>query len=113
MNITRNFEDLKVGIQPIGVELNDYLFRKIENMIKKLRKSIPEVNWMDVYLKEGGEELNPRNIVVRFGIPGTDIVASDSGDRWKTIIKNVEKRLIRQLEKRKVLPIKHQQTITL
>ena len=113
MNIKRSFEDLTVDIKPIGVKVNDYLLNKVENMIKNLKKAVPELSWMDVHLKENEEEFNSRNIVVHFGVPGTDIVASDSGDRWKTVIKNIEKRLIRQLEKRKVLPIKHQQTITL
>jgi putative sigma-54 modulation protein len=113
MNIKRSFADLTVDIKPTGVKINDYLLNKVENMIKSLKKSVPELSWMDVHLKETEEETNARNIVVRFGVPGTDIVASDSGDRWKTVIKNIEKRLIRQLEKRKVLPVKHQQTITL
>lgn len=94
---------MKLDIQTIGVDMNEYLEKKIQNMIKKLKKVLPEVNWMDVYLKTNEESVNARTVVLRFGIPGADIVASDSGERWKTLLKNVEKRVLRQLEKRKAL----------
>lgn len=87
----------------MGVEMNAYLDRKIQNMIKKLKHLLPEVNFMDIYLKTNSETVNPCTVVLRMGIPGTDIVASDSGSRWKIILKNIEKRVIRQLEKRKML----------
>lgn len=93
----------KMDIQTIGVEMNAYLDRKIQNLIMKLRHMLPEVNSIDVYLKTNEEALAPRTVVLRMGIPGTDIVASDSGNRWKIILKNIEKRVIRQLEKRKAL----------
>lgn len=99
----KNQKQMKLDIQTIGVDMNEYLEKKIQNMIKKLKKVLPEVNWMDVYLKTNEESVNARTVVLRFGIPGADIVVSDSGNRWKTLLKNVEKRVIRQLEKRKAL----------
>ena len=95
-------EGIKINIQPTGTKLNDYLLRKIRNMIKKSKNLFPGINWMDVYLNENDDPVNPRRLVIRFGVPGPDIVVSDSGSRWKTLIRNAEKRMSRQLEKRKL-----------
>ena len=59
-----------------------------------------EVNWVDVYLKEELTATNPRTFSIRFGIPGNDAFASDSGDNWIALMKNVQDKLQRQLEKR-------------
>ena len=103
MNYVETNEGIKLDVQSAGVEMNEYLQRKIKNMIKKLKKVLPEINWVDVYLKNTDESVRPRRVVVRFGIPGPDIIASDTGHRWKILLKNVEKKLVRQLEKRKTL----------
>ena len=98
----------KLDIQAAGVNMNNYLHRKIRNMITKLKKHFPDINFVDVYLKTNEASAKPCTVLVRFGIPGPDLVASDSGERWKIILKNVEKRLARQLKKRKALPYKIQ-----
>ena len=79
MPYIQNQSQTKLDIQTIGVEMNDYLERKVQNMIKKMRKILPDINWVDVYLKKNEETGKPRTVVVRFGIPGPDIIASDSG----------------------------------
>jgi len=103
MTYKQTFDDVKLDIQTVGVKMNDYLERKIQNMIRKLKKILPEISWADFHLKTTDEATRPRTVVVRFGIPGPDVVASDSGESWKILLKNVEKRLSRQLEKRKAL----------
>ena len=45
MNYVETNEGIKLDVQSAGVEMNEYLQRKIQNMIKKLRKLIPEINW--------------------------------------------------------------------
>ena len=95
---------LKVDIQAIGVEMNPYMHRKIELMTKKLKTLLPDAATFDIYLRHDTEGPVPLcNITVRFGVPGQDLVASDTGPRWKTVLKNVEKKLLSQLEKRKLL----------
>lgn len=95
-------DPIKIDLQTTGVELNQYLERKIHGMIKKLKHLLPRAGTIDIYLRYNNEQpASPRNITVRFGVPGPDVVASDSGGRWKTVLKNVEKKLLRQLEKRK------------
>jgi ribosome-associated translation inhibitor RaiA len=95
--------NLKLDIQTIDVKMNDYLQRKVDQFLYKLQSIIKDINHIDIYMKKNEYGNNPYTLVVRFGIPGADVSATDSGHRWKIIIKNVEKRLIRQLEKRKAL----------
>jgi ribosome-associated translation inhibitor RaiA len=99
---TNKYQGVKLSVQSKGIRLNDRLQRRIHRMIKKLRKHLPGMNWIDVYLKTTQDVSKPKLVTVRFGIPGPDIVASDSGSRWKTLLKNIEKRIMRQLEKRKL-----------
>ena len=103
MTSTGKNNDIKLDIQPMGVKMNAYLERKIQRLIGEAKKILPEIQWADIYLKSGTETSQPRQVVVRLGIPGTDVVASDSGKQWKLLIKNVERRIVRQLEKRKAL----------
>ena len=102
INHSERLQGIKVDIQTVGVDMNQYLLRKIGLMTKKLRNLLPQAGSIDVYLKQDAEQpASPRNVTVRFGVPGPDVVASDSGLRWKIVLKNVEKKLLRQLEKRK------------
>lgn len=104
INHSENGQGIKVDIQTIGVEMNHYLQRKIQLMTQKLKNLLPQADSIDVYLKHATDGPTPlRNVTVRFGVPGPDVVASDSGLRWKIVLKNVEKKLLRQLEKRKAI----------
>ena len=101
MNYTENFEGIKLDVQAVDITISDDVQQAIRDMIVRLRRHISEVNWVDVYLTEkSGKSTDPRTVNVRFGIPGTDAFASDSGDNWIVLLKNVEEKLRRQLEKR-------------
>ena len=103
MNYLTKYQDIKTDIQTVGVELNDFLHTRIKKLIIKLKKHLPEVNFIDVYVKQTDKQTSyPRKINVRFGVPGHDLVASEEGYNWKTLLKSVEKKLKRQLNKRKM-----------
>jgi putative sigma-54 modulation protein len=56
---------------------------------------------VDVYFKkESAHSTANRTLSVRVGIPGNDVFASDSGNSWIALLKSVEEKLRRQLEKR-------------
>ena len=104
----KNLVGIKIDIQTIGVEMNGFLQQRILNMIQKLKRYLPQINWIDVYLKRASKRsMDRRELSVRFGIPGPDMVASDTGCSWKVMLKNVEKKLVRQLNKRKAMEIKN------
>ena len=101
MNYTENFEGIKMDVQAVDITIDDDLQQSIRDVITRLRRHISEVNFVDVYLTEKSEKsTNPKSVGIRFGIPGNDAYASDSGDHWMTLIKNVEEKLRRQLRKR-------------
>jgi putative sigma-54 modulation protein len=101
MNHTENFDGIKLGVQAVDITIDDKLQEEIRHIITRLRRHIKEVNWVDVYFAEkSGKSTDVRTISMRFGIPGEDAFATDSGDNWMTLLKNVEEKLRRQLEKR-------------
>jgi ribosomal subunit interface protein len=101
MNYTENFEGIKMDVQAVDINISDTVQQRIRKMIERLRRHISEVNWVDVYFKkESGHPTANRTLSVRVGIPGNDVFASESGNRWLSLLKNVEEKLRRQLEKR-------------
>ena len=101
MNYTENFQGIKIDVQAVDIDIEDELQQRIRDAIVSLSRHVSEVNWVDVYFKEErGQSTNPRTLGVRVGIPGKDAFASDSGDNWFGLMKNVEEKLRRQLEKK-------------
>ena len=101
MNYTENFEGIKLDVQAVDITISDDIQQEIRDIIVRLRRHISEVNWVDVYLvHKGGKSTDPRSVSIRLGIPGNDAFASDSGDNWMALLKSVEEKLRRQLEKR-------------
>ena len=99
-----NYEGVKTDVQIIGFEMNDFINEKIEQLIRKVKKLAPSVNWVDMYFTYTQKQSTClRKFRIRFAVPGPDLVAYDTGHNWKTILKNVEKKLIRQVIKRKTL----------
>ena len=101
MNYTENFESIKLDVQAVDITISDKLQQEIRDMIVRLRRHVSQVNFVDVYFNEKSEKATvPRTVSVRFGIPGNDAFASDSGDNFYTLLKSVEEKLRRQLEKK-------------
>ena len=101
MNYTENFEGIKLDVQAVDITIADKVQQEIRDLLIRLRRHISEINWADVYLEEkSGKSTEKRSVSVRLGIPGNDVFASDSGDDFVTLLKSVEEKLRRQLEKR-------------
>ena len=101
MNYTENFEGIKIDVQAVDIEINDGVQQLIRDIVVSLGRHTSEVNGVDVYFKEEAKQsTNPRTFSMRVGIPGKDAFASDSGDNWQVLMKSVEEKLRRQLEKR-------------
>jgi len=101
MNYTENFDGIKLDVQAVDITISDDVQKEIRDMIVRLRRHISEVNWVDVYFEDkSGKSTDSKSVSVRFGIPGNDAFASDSGDNFMALLKNVEEKLRRQLEKR-------------
>ena len=101
MNYTENFEGIKIDVQAVDITIDNDLQQGIRDVITRLRRHISDVNFADVYITEKSEKsTDPKSVGIRFGIPGNDAYASDSGDNWMALLKNVQEKLRRQLEKR-------------
>lgn len=101
MNYTENFEGIKIDVQAVDIDIDNTLQQLIRDIIVSLRRHTTEVNSVDVYFKEEVRQSTaPRTFSMRFGIPGKDAFASDNGDIWPVLMKSVEEKLRRQLEKR-------------
>lgn len=101
MNYTENFEGIKLDVQAVDVTVNDDLQQAIRDSLSKLKRYVSEINWVDVYLKyDENLATDNRNIGLRLGIPGTDVYASASGEHWRPILKDIEEKLRKQLDKR-------------
>ncbi len=100
MNYTENFEGIKLDVQAVDITITDDLQQSIRDTISRLKRHISDVNFVDVYLTDKSEKsTDPKTVGIRFGIPGND--AFDSGDSWMALLKSVEEKLRRQLEKAK------------
>lgn len=100
MNYTENFEGIKLDIQAVDITISDEIQETIRKMIGRLKRHISDVNFVDVYFTDkSAKSTDPKTVSVRFGIPGNDAFASDSGDNWMALLRSVEEKLRRQLKK--------------
>jgi putative sigma-54 modulation protein len=102
MNYTENFEGIKLDVQAGDIDINDNIQQEIRAVIGRLKRHVAQVNFVDVYFTDKREKTtDAKQVGIRFGIPGNDPYASDSGDNWMELLKNVEEKLRRQLTKTK------------
>lgn len=101
MNYTENFEGIKLDVQAVDIDISNELQQEIRAAIDRLKRHISEVNFVDVYFTDKSDKsTDAKNVGIRMGIPGNDAYASDSGDNWMELLKSVEEKLRRQLQKR-------------
>lgn len=100
MNYTEDFEGIKIDVQAGDITISDDLQQEIRGIVGRLKRHVSEVNFVDVYFTDKSEKsTDAKNVGIRFGIPGSDAYASDSGDNWMELLKSVEEKLRRQLNK--------------
>ncbi|MBK8711841.1 MAG: HPF/RaiA family ribosome-associated protein [Niastella sp.] len=101
MNYTENFEGIKIDVQAVDITIDDDVQQGIRDMITRLKRHVSQVNWVDVYFKkEANHATEPRNVSIRFGIPGQDAFATGSGEHWLPTLKEVEEKVRKQLIKK-------------
>lgn len=98
-----SLDDVRLDIEAVGFTLDDDLQASVmDAALSKLRRFYKgDVITADVYLKlEPNQRSNEKHIGIKYGVPGNDVFADDSGDNWYTLIDSVVVKLQRQLEKR-------------
>ena len=101
MNYTENYQGIKIDVQAVDITIPDEVQQEVRNTIDKLQRHATKINWVDVYFTiESNRTTNIRSVSMRVGIPGPDVFASDTGDHWLPLLKSVEEKLQRQLQKK-------------
>ncbi|QCR22492.1 ribosome hibernation-promoting factor, HPF/YfiA family [Pontibacter sp. SGAir0037] len=101
MNYTENFEGIKIDVQAVDISISDSIQQMVRDSITKLKRHAKKIDSVDVYFKEeASQSTDSRRVSMRVGIPGNDVFAEDTGENWFELLKNVEEKLKRQLEKR-------------
>ncbi|MHA6250262.1 ribosome hibernation-promoting factor, HPF/YfiA family [Pontibacter sp. CAU 1760] len=101
MNYTENFEGIKLDIQAVDIEISDAIQEQVRETITKLKRHMKKIDSVDVYFKEeASHATKSKSVHMRVGVPGNDVFAQDEGDNWYELLKNVENKLKRQLEKK-------------
>ena len=101
MNYTEHYEGIKLDVQAVDISISDALQQGVRDVIDKVKRHNKKIDSVDVYFKEEpNQSTNTKSVRMRVGIPGNDVFAHDEGDNWFELLKNVEDKLRRQLEKR-------------
>jgi ribosomal subunit interface protein len=101
MNYTENFNGIKIDVQAVDITIQDELQQVVRDTVTKLQRHAKEINWVDVYFNiERNHATNNKTVSMRVGVPGPDVFASDSGNDWLPLMKSIEDKLRKQLEKK-------------
>ncbi len=100
MTIVQTLEKFSMHIHAREAKITDDIKRRLSYMAERLKALAVGIERMDVYVIESVSQVtSPRTVKVNLRLPGSDLQSSDSGKQWKALIRHVEKRLTRQLEK--------------
>lgn len=102
MENQENLDDVRLDIQAVGFTLDDDLQASVLDALTKLRRFYKgDLITAEVYMKlEPSQGTNDKHVGIKYGVPGNDVFADDSGDSWYTLLNNVVVKLHRQLDKR-------------
>ncbi|GAB3281608.1 hypothetical protein GCM10027347_57390 [Larkinella harenae] len=97
-----DLDNVRLDIEAVGFTLDDDLRASVLDALTKLRRYYKgDVITADVYLKiEPSQRSNDKHVGIKYGVPGNDVFADDSGENWYTLLDSVATKLQRQLEKR-------------
>ena len=101
MNYTENYKGIKIDVQAVDITIAEEVQQEIRKVIDKIEPRISSVNFADVYFNiEKNNPVRNKRVSMRLGIPGNDLFAEETGEHWVPVLKEIEEKLLRQLEKR-------------
>ncbi|WP_080058663.1 ribosome hibernation-promoting factor, HPF/YfiA family [Spirosoma aerolatum] len=102
MQQDQSLDNVRLDIEAVGFTLTDDLRVSVLDALSKLQRFYKgDVITADVYLKvEPNQRSNEKHVGIKYGVPGNDVYADESGDNWYALIHSVVGKLQRQLEKR-------------
>ena|SRR5665811_418965 len=101
MNYTENYRGIKIDVQSVDLDITEPVQQEIRAAIDKLSRFVKDINGIDLYFKNEGHSSSSVNIVgIRVLIPGPDVFAESKGQDWIPLLKDVVKKLTKQLKKK-------------
>lgn len=101
MNYTENYKGIKIDVQAVDITISEEVQQEIRKVIDKIEPRVSSINFADIYFNvEKNDPVNNKVVSIRLGIPGNDLFAEESGEHWVPLLKQLEEKLLRQLEKR-------------
>lgn len=101
MNYTDNFEGIKLDVQAVDFTPEQKVEERIRKMLSYLtRFSSGKIVYASVFLEDKrAKSTNQKSVKVQLGVPGPDIIATDTGDDFMKLLASVQEKLARQLKK--------------
>lgn len=97
---TNHYNGIKLDIQAVDITLGEQVQEEIRHVLDRLSRRISTITWADVHFENHpANATGQKKVTMRLGIPGPDVFASDTGDNFMALLKSVEEKLRRQLEK--------------
>ncbi len=101
MKYDENLSGIKINVEAVDITIDDEVKDSIRKSITHLTKYYDKIEWADVYLEDKPDKkTDQKQVSIRLGIPGNDPFASEYGDNFHALLKDVESKLQRQLEKK-------------
>ncbi|KIC96229.1 hypothetical protein [Flavihumibacter solisilvae] len=90
-----------IDIQAVDMTINKKLQNRIFEMLENFQRYFTKIKWAGFHVQQSSKrKAFPRTIKIHLDIPGPDILVSDSGKSWKTLMRKVEQTIITQLKNR-------------
>ncbi len=101
MDYTENITGIKINVQAADINIGDDLRDTLRKIITRLSRFNDQIEWVDIYFEDKKEKsTQQKQVSIRLGIPGNDPFASEYGDNFHALLKSVEDKLQKQLERR-------------
>ena len=94
-------DDVRLNIQAIDIDLDSDFRDRILLALTKLRRYYSgDVITAEVYMQHQTQSApNQYSMRIKYGVPGNDVVADDTGDNWDHLLHSVTAKLKSQLER--------------
>ncbi|CCH55829.1 hypothetical protein BN8_05118 [Fibrisoma limi BUZ 3] len=100
-NQKQGLDDVRLDIQSVNFTVDEDFRDRVLQALAKLRHYYSgDVITAEVYMRVEAHQQNDKSLRIKYGVPGSDVVADEDGENWDHLLNNVTAKLKRQLDKR-------------
>lgn len=95
-------DDVRLDIQAVNIAIDDDFRGRIRGALGRLRRYYSgHVITAEVYLREEAHPgPNQKSLRIKYGVPGDDVFAEESGESWDHLLNSVTAKVKHQLDRR-------------